>query len=473
MTIQDLEIGGETLLEGVMATIRQRIAGRVLTPGAKLPSIRAFASTMRVSKSTVVEAYERLVAEGVIRSKPGAGFFVSAPLAPLSLAEIGPRLDRAVDPLWVSRQALETGGAVLKPGCGWLPPNWMPEAAIRRALKSAARLEASGLTDYGTPLGHRPLRQLLARRLGEHGVEASPDQIILTESGTQAIDLLCRFLLEPGDTVVVDDPCYFNFHALLRAHRAEVVSVPYTPSGPDLEKFAEVLTTHRPRLYITNSGLHNPTSATLSPVVAHRLLKLAEQAGLTIVEDDIFADFEHAPAPRLAAFDGLDRVVQIGSFSKTLSASIRCGFIAAPRDWIEGLIDLKIATTFGGPSLSAELVYVMLKDGSYRKHMEALRQRLARAMSETTARLGDLGITPWIEPQAGMFLWCRLPGGIDAADVAQKALQQEIVLAPGNVFSHAGTANGFMRFNVSQCDDERLFKLLPSIMRQCGVARLG
>ncbi|MBK5571898.1 winged helix-turn-helix domain-containing protein, partial [Ensifer sp. SSB1] len=118
MTVQELEIGGETLLEGVMATIRQRIAGRVLTPGAKLPSIRAFANTMRVSKSTVVEAYERLVAEGVIRSRPGAGFFVAAPLAPLSLAEIGPRLDRAVDPLWVSRPALETGDSVLKPGCG-------------------------------------------------------------------------------------------------------------------------------------------------------------------------------------------------------------------------------------------------------------------------------------------------------------------------------------------------------------------
>ncbi|QRY66052.1 PLP-dependent aminotransferase family protein (plasmid) [Ensifer sp. PDNC004] len=473
MTVQDLEIGSETLLEGVMATIRQRIAGRILTPGTKLPSIRAFANTMRVSKSTVVEAYERLVAEGVIRSKPGAGFFVSAPLAPLSLAEIGPRLDRAVDPLWVSRQALETGDNVLKPGCGWLPPSWMPETAIRRALKSATKLEASWLTDYGTPLGHRPLRQLLARRLGEHGVEASPDQIILTESGTQAIDLLCRFLIEPGDTVVVDDPCYFNFHALLRAHRADVVSVPYTPSGPDLEKFAEVLATHRPRLYITNSALHNPTGATLSPVVAHRLLKLAEQAGLTIVEDDIFADFEHAPAPRLAAFDGLERVVQIGSFSKTLSASIRCGFIAAPREWIEGLVDLKIATTFGGPSLSAELAFAMLKDGSYRKHMEALRQRLSRAMSDTAARLGEIGITPWIEPQAGMFLWCRLPESVDAAEVAQKALQQEIVLAPGNVFSHAGTANGFLRFNVSQCDDARLFKVLPTIMRQCGKPPAG
>ncbi|HEV7320350.1 MAG TPA: PLP-dependent aminotransferase family protein [Ensifer sp.] len=465
MTVQEPGIGSETLIEGVMATIRQRIAGRALTPGAKLPSIRAFAKTMRVSKSTIVEAYERLVGEGAIRSRPGAGFFVSAPLAPLSLAEIGPRLDRAVDPLWVSREALETGDGVLKPGCGWLPPSWMPEAALRRALKSAARIEAGALTDYGTPLGHGPLRQLLARRLGEHGVVASPEQIILTESGTQAIDLICRLLLEPGDTVLVDDPCYFNFHALLRAHRAKVVSVPYTSSGPDLEKFSEVLTEHRPRLYITNSALHNPTGATLSPVVAHRLLKLAEQAGLTIVEDDIFADFENAPAPRLAAFDGLDRVVQIGSFSKTLSASMRCGFIAAPHDWIEGLVDLKIATTFGGPNLSAELVFTMLKDGSYRKHMEALRQRLARAMADTAARLKGIDITPWIEPHAGMFLWCRLPDGIDAAAVAQRALQQEIVLAPGNVFSHSATASSFMRFNVSQCDDDRLFRVLPTIMR--------
>ncbi|TIP62025.1 aminotransferase class I/II-fold pyridoxal phosphate-dependent enzyme, partial [Mesorhizobium sp.] len=96
-------------------------------------------------------------------------------------------------------------------------------------------------------------------------------------------------LLEPGDSVLVDDPCYFNFHALLRAHRAKVVGVPYTPSGPDIQLFAQALLEHRPRLYITNSALHNPTGAILSPVVAHRLLKLADQSDLTIIEDDIFA----------------------------------------------------------------------------------------------------------------------------------------------------------------------------------------
>ncbi|MCB8821802.1 aminotransferase-like domain-containing protein [Microvirga rosea] len=459
-----------TLVSSLMATVRQRIAARSLTPGARLPSIRAFAKAMQVSTSTVVEAYERLAAEGIIRPRPGSGFYVSSPLAPLSLTEIGPKLDREVDPFWVSRQSLAAGPDMLKPGCGWLPASWMRETGLRRALRALARADDATLTDYGSPLGSPALRQLLTRRMEEHGIEASPDQIILTESGTQAIDLLCRFLLEPGDTVLVDDPCYFNFHALLRAHRVNVVCIPFTPVGPDIDLFGKALVEHSPRLYVTNSAIHNPTGAVLSPVVAHRLLKLAEPAGLTIIEDDIFADFEQTPAPRLAAFDGFERVVHIGSFSKTLSASVRCGFIAAPRSWIEDLTNLKIATAFGGGRLSAELVLALLRDGSYRKHMEELRLRLSRAMNETTARLQALGFEPWIKPQAGMFLWCRLPEGLDASELARRALAQNVILAPGNAFSLSRSANGFMRFNVAQCLDDRIFDVLQAAMRECSSA---
>ncbi|PNG26692.1 PLP-dependent aminotransferase family protein [Methylocella silvestris] len=456
--------GDRRLVTRVMESVRQKIAGRMLAPGAKLPSIRRFAETTGVSKSTVVEAYDRLAAEGLIQSRRGSGFYVGGRTAPLSLSELSPRLDRAIDPLWVSRQSLETDDSFLKPGCGWLPPSWMPEGAMRRGLRALARADDSALADYAPPLGLLPLRQLLSRRMSEHGVEAAPDQIMLTESGTQAIDLLCRFLIEPGDAVLVDDPCYFNFRALLRAHRAKVVSVPFTPTGPDVALFAAALAEHRPRLYLTNSALHNPTGATLSPVTAHRLLKLAEQSGLTILEDDIFADFEHEPAPRLAAFDGLNRVVHIGSFSKTLSAAGRCGFIAARRDWIEGLIDLKISTAFAGGALSAELVLGVLKDGTYRKHIDSLRERLSRAMGETSARLAALGVTPWILPRAGMFLWCRLPDGLEAAGVAQRALAENIVLAPGNVFSVSQSAGNFMRFNVAQSADPRIYAALAAAM---------
>lgn len=455
-----------TLVERIMEVVRKRIAGRTLAPGAKLPSVRGMAAAMQVSKSTVVEAYDRLAAEGVIRSRRGSGFYVAGHLPPLSLAEIGPRLDRAIDPLWISRQSLEAGEDVLKPGCGWLPSSWMPETGIRRALRTLARTDQERLTDYGTPLGSAPLRQLLTRRAAGYGIEAPPGQIMLTESGTQAIDLLCRFLIEPGDTVLVDDPCYFNFHAILRAHRAMVIGVPYTPNGPDMSAFAQALHAHRPRLYITNSALHNPTGATLSPLIAHRLLRLAELHDLTIIEDDIFADFEPEPAPRLAAFDGLERVIHIGSFSKTLSAAVRCGFIIAREEWIEGLIDLKIATTFGGSPFSAELVSGLLRDGSYRKHLNGLRERLAHAMGSTLERLRTLGLTPWIEPRAGMFLWCRLPDGLDASEIARKALLENVVLAPGNAFSLSQSAGGFLRFNVAQSLDPRVYAVLENVMNR-------
>ena len=458
------EADAGTLVERVMQAIRQRIAARTLAPGAKVPSIRGFAETLQVSKSTVVEAYDRLAAEGVIQSRRGSGFYVAGHLPPLSLAELGPRLDRVVDPFWVSRQSLEAGANALKPGCGWLPASWLPEAGLRRALRSVARANAAVLADYGTSLGLPALRQLLARRMADRGIEAAPDQIILTESGTQAIDLLCRLLLEPGDTVLVDDPCYFNFIALLRAHRAKVVSVPYTAAGPDIDLFAQALAEHRPRLYITNSALHNPTGATLSPVVAHRLLKLADQSGLTIIEDDIFGDFERESAPRLAAFDGLERVVHVGSFSKSLSASVRCGFIAVRRDWVERLIDLKIATSFGGGRLSGELILGVLKDGTYRKHMESLRERLSRSMGQTSTRLEALGIEPWIEPRGGMFLWCKLPEGLDATDIARRALAESVILAPGNAFSVAQSASRFLRFNVAQSTDPRVFTVLEAAM---------
>ena len=335
-----MQSGRLTRTGEVMAAIRLKVSSRALMPGDRLPSIRSFAATLGVSPSTVVEAYDRLVAEGLIRARRGSGFYVARTGLPaMVLGEAEPRRDRAVDPFWVSRQSLDADPTVMKPGCGWLPADWMPNSALRRGLRALARAEDAVLADYGTTRGSPILRRLLLSRFAEEGIETSPDQLMLTVSGTQAIDLICRFLLRSGDTVLVDDPCYFNFQALLRAHQVRIVGVPYTPSGPDVTVFEETLTAERPRLYITNSALHNPTGATLSPQTAHRVLSSASAHDLTIVEDDIFADFEPEPSPPLAVLDGLNRVIRIGSFSKTLSASIRCGYITARADWINGLVD--------------------------------------------------------------------------------------------------------------------------------------
>jgi DNA-binding transcriptional MocR family regulator len=450
-----------TRTEAVTEAIRARVASRALATGERLPSIRGFAAAMGVSPSTVVEAYDRLAAEGLIRARQGSGFYVASAPAPLTLADIGPKLDRALDPFWVSRQSLDADRMAAKPGCGWLPADWMPNTSIRRAMRRLAKAEDAVLSDYGATRGPVALRRLLARQFAGEGLEAGPDRILLTGSGTQAIDLICRLLVRPGDAVLVDDPCYFNFQALLRAHQAQIVGVPYTSTGPDVERFAAAAETHRPRLYITNSALHNPTGATLSPQTAHRLLNVAAAHDLTIVEDDIFADFEPEPSPRLTIFDGLSRTIRIGSFSKTLSASIRCGYIAARADWIEALIDLQVATSFGGVSpVAAELVLAALSDGSYRKHLEALRRKLARARRDAAAKLEALDISPWMTPRGGFYLWCGLPDGRDAAAVARAALREGVVLAPGDVFSVTQTASRFMRFNVAQMGDAHVFDVL-------------
>lgn len=449
----------------VMDAVRTRIASRVLEPGERLPSIRRFAATQGVSPSTVVEAYDRLAAQGIISSRPGSGFFVSGTAAPLTLTDIGPQLDQEIDPFWVSRQSLDARADMLKPGCGWLPADWMPNDAMRRAIRRLARADDTILTDYGSTRGAANLRHLLARQFAGQGIATGPDQILLTGSGTQAIDLICRFLLRPGDTVLVDDPCYFNFQALLRAHQVKIVGVAYTPDGPDMDLFTKALTTHKPRLYITNSALHNPTGATISPQTAHRLLNAAAEHDLVIVEDDIFAEFEPDASPRLAALDGLERVIRIGSFSKTLSASIRCGYIAARPDWVEALVDLQVATNFGGPSpFAAELVFSTLRDGSFRKHMEATRTRLARGRRDVAARLADLGIVPWLMPRGGFYLWCSLPDDRDASALARTALQGNVILAPGNVFSVSQSMAGFVRFNVSQMADPRILDVIASAM---------
>lgn len=456
-----MRVKTDTRTGAVMEAIRAKLVDRTLTSGEKLPSIRRFAAAMQVSPSTVVEAYDRLAAEGAVHARPGSGFYVSGAMPPLALTEAGPRQDRAVDPFWVSRQSLDADPQTIKPGCGWLPADWLPTAAIRRAIRGMAKVDDAALVGYGSTRGSLALRRVLIRQLAAGGIELGADQVMLTATGTQAVDLICRFLLRPGDTVLVDDPCYFNFRALLRAHQVRLVGVPYTAAGPDLSVFAETVAAERPRLYLTNSAIHNPTGATLSPHAAHQILTVAAANDLTVVEDDIFGDFEPDPSPRLAALDGLRGVIRIGSFSKTLSASIRCGFIAARPDWIETLIDLQVATNFGGPSpIAAELIASTLGDGSYRKHLDRLRVRLSKARREVAAKLGALSIEPWIMPRGGFYLWCRLPAGCDAVEMARAALTEDVVLAPGNVFSVSQSAPDFMRFNVGQMTGPLVFGVL-------------
>ncbi len=447
-------------VEMAAAFIRGRIANRALARGARLPSVRELAVKLDVSKSTVVEAYDRLAAEGAVVARRGSGFFVAGAARPLTLSAADPPTEPAIDPSWINRHAMVGAPDFLCPGAGWLPDSWVLDLGVQRALRLAAREDPQRRRQYDEPLGYAPLRQFFSVRLAERGVMADFDQLVVTDSCSQALDLVCRFLLNPNDTVVVDDPCYFNFHALLRANRVTTIPVRMTADGPDVAELERVFSERRPRLYLTSAGLQNPTGAISSPATVHRVLRLAEEHDVLILEDDTFADFEAEPSTRLAALDGLRRVVQVGSATKAVGAAMRCGYIAARQDWIPQLVDLKLATTMGNSATGAAILHCVLTESGYRRHLDGLRRKLADAIGGGVQNLRRHGLVPWIEPRAGIYLWARLPDGVGAADVARYALTRKVMFAPGPAFSASDEARGYLRFNVARCSDPRVYGVL-------------
>lgn len=458
----DLPLAGQ-----IVDALRRRIDDRILQPGTRLPSIREFATNHQVSRHTAVEAYDRLTALGYLRSQRGSGFYVTGPSVPKERAGEGGSLgERPVDVVWLlsqmfaeSRSAAD-GSPRVEAGAGCLPDAWLDDEGVRRQLRALVRRADLKIAGYGTPQGYPPLREQLALKLAAFSIAALPTQIVSTMGALQAVDLVIRGLLKPGDTVFVDDPGYFNLCAALRLFGARVVGVPREGDGPDVASLEALLAVHVPRLYFTQSVLHNPTSANLSPAKAFRLLQLAERHDFLLVEDDVHGDLHPGTATRLATLDQLQRVIYIGGFSKTLSGDLRVGFLAARPDLARSLSDVKMLACVATPEFSERLVYLMLTEGHYRKFLDRLHGRLAEGMAATLRRMEAAGMEVFGDPRAGMFLWARLPEVADAAPLAARAATEGIFLAPGKVFRPHQEPSPWLRFNVARCGEPRLWDFL-------------
>lgn len=448
------------LVDQIVGNLRNQIDDRLLRPGMRLPAIRRFAEQNEISRFTVVEAYDRLVALGYLQSRRGSGFYVATQQSSTHVEQRSGEVMRAFDNAGVLHQSLEDAPDRLKVGVGWLPPEWLDEEGVRRNIRTLARRADTKVTSYGTPLGYRPLREQIQIKLGDLGVAAQPSQIVLTHGATQALDLIARCLLKAGDCVFVDDPGYWNLFANLRLYGVNLVGVPRTIDGPDPDALAALLAEHRPIAFFTHSVLHNPTSGNLAPANAFRVLQLAEKHDFLIVEDDAYGDLHPGPATRLAQLDQLRRVIYVGSFSKTLSASLRVGFLACHPDLAASLTDIKIVSCFSSSEFAERLVYLMLTEGHYRKFIERVQGRLAEATGRTLRLLERSGLSIHAEPKGGMFVWAEAPGTNDSARLASEAAQAGIMLAPGNIFRPQMQASPWLRFNVAYSLDPRLERFL-------------
>ncbi|MFC4352928.1 PLP-dependent aminotransferase family protein [Fodinicurvata halophila] len=457
--------GASALTDQIVEALRERIDTGLLRPGTKLPSIRGFATEHDISRFTVVEAYDRLVAMGYLQSRRGAGFFTAKSM-PRSAAGQGNGED-AADPqhneevVWLIRRLLEAGKGLTLAGGPWLPADWLDEANLRRVMRGLANNEGDHLIEYGEPLGYRPLRRHIAETLlPEIDIQAEENQVLLTCGASQALDLVSRSLLKPGDTVLVDDPGYYNLFGSLRQQGYRLIGVPRQEDGPDIEALDRLAAQHRPRLYFTQSVLQNPTSTTLTPAKAFRLLQVAERHDFQVVEDDIFSDLHPEPAPRLAALDRLERVIYLRSFSKTLSGSLRVGFIACERGLAEQLTDSKMVTCVTTSLFTEKLVYRLLTEGYYRKFLARLLGRLAEARQRVSTAFEQTGIETFHGGDRGLFLWGRFPDIPDSLPLAESAQEEGLLLAPGAVFRPNLQPSPWMRFNVAVCEDPQVLERL-------------
>lgn len=422
-----------------------------LRPGAKAPSIRQFAHAHGVSVYTVVDAYDRLVAMGCFVSRPHSGFFVrkrdQTPLSGQGGA-LGDGPNHNFDSMWYLRRVFENRALRMKPGCGWLPGDWLFEEGLRRSLRTLAASDVD-LGGYGEPKGFGPLRQLVRDLLAEQEIAVSADQVLLTHGSSQAMDLVARRLVRPGDAVLVDDPGYPNMLFSLRFLGARLVGVPRTPAGYDLAALESLILQHQPKVFFTQPRLQSPTGSVANLAHLHRVVQLAEKHHITVVENDIYADLDPEPRPSLASLDQLQRVVYISSFSKTISPNIRVGYMAAPPDLLEDFAQLKMISGLTSSEFSERLAYGALMDGRWRKHLRSLRERLAQAHQKVAQQLESIGFELFCEPKAGMFLWARHPDLPNATELAYKAAEQDILLGPGHLFTPDLQPSPWLRFNVA------------------------
>jgi DNA-binding transcriptional MocR family regulator len=453
----------QPLVDQIVAGIRRQIDDRHLRPGTKLPSIRNFAEVYDVSRFTVVEAYDRLVAMGYVQSRRGSGFYTAAPRPARGEGAHPPPSDshkRNEELVWLIRRLLEANENTLLAGGPWLPNSWLDEAGIRQGLNVLARKNGAFLLEYGNPFGYLPLREQLALMLAGLGITAHPGQILLTQGTSQALELVIRYLLKPGDAALVDDPGYYNMFGNLRLHGVEMLPVPRNADGPDVAILDELAATHRPKVYFTQSVMQNPTGTDMSPHVAYKVLQAAERHNLTVVEDDIFCDLQVKTSPRLATLDQLNRVIYARSFSKTLSGSLRVGFVACTQAIANELADIKMLTSITTSQFTERLVYLMLVDGHYRKFLSRLHERLGVARLNTVRAFERIGLELFVEPADGMFIWGRFPQVEDSLTLAEASQRDGIMLAPGAIFRPHLERSPWMRFNVTVCEDPRVQRWL-------------
>jgi DNA-binding transcriptional MocR family regulator len=315
-------------------------------------------------------------------------------------------------------------------------PSLTPDDVLRRCIKQVLLSNKTAALDYTDPAGWRPLRISVAERLQLHGMAVSPDEVLITNGAQQALDLILRLLVRPGDAVAVEAPTYGMFHPLTRLHGINPVEIPMTPGGMDLDALENRLVTDPPKLVYTMPNFHNPMGITTDQAHRERLIDICESARVPIVEDGFEEEMKYfgkAVLP-LKSMDSGGIVFYVGSFSKVVFSGLRVGWTAAPRQAIEHLATIQQTSCLSVNTLIQAALERFCADGQFDAHLRRIHNIYRRRMQKLLRALNEFlpsGLA-WTKPVGGYTLWLTLPESAgEEATLHDEFRAAGVALSPG------------------------------------------
>ncbi len=432
---------GTSLQVQIFDQIRSMILDGRLRSGDSLPASRLLSEQMGVSRNTTLLAYERLLAEGYIETKPSVGTFVSVflpdatmrplckPATPTNGAaknnvppvRFSGRVQRVVNP---NRKSINQDFWVGRPD-----PESFPLQRWRRLVVQQLSRLGTNLTEYGNPAGHAPLRQAIADHLGPaRGIITSPENIIIVGGSQEGLNLISRLLVGPKTSVILEQPCYQGAAYVFESFDARILPIPVDRNGLDVDTLPNV---RNAVAYVTPSHQY-PTGVTLSLNRRLRILEWAAQTGSCIVEDDYDSDFRYqgAPLTALKGLDSQDNVIYLGTFSKSIGAGIRIGYLVVPSALAKAARRLKALMNNGHPVLEQSALAEFMMQGGYSRHLRVIRRRYKQrrdCLIEALKR--NFGDVELMGVSGGMHLAWRLPADFPPpAGLERIALEESVGL---------------------------------------------
>lgn len=449
-----------------------------LKPGLRLPAERKFALMLGVNRSTIVNAYSELEAGGFVTSHVGRGTEISAPAS--EEKEEGFRWhdlisgqgESLINPYNTAISELLVQRNLIAMDTGVTDPELYPKEELASICSEILLTEGHSILHHNCPQGLRSLRESLSHLMKSRNISISPDNIVVLNGSQQGLDLMARLLIEPGDSVIIEQPTYMGSIDMFRAYGARLVGVPVDEEGMVVDGLERVLNRAKPKLIYTNPTYQNPTGITMSAGRRARLLELAARYQVPVLEDDAYGHlhYESPPPPSLKSMDSAGLVVYVGSMSKILSSGLRLGWMAVPPGLTRLLTAAKQLTDLHTNNLSQRVADVYIRRGLLEKHMDRVRSQncLRRdTMLNALLEFAPGGLT-WRRPEGGFYVWATLPGSLSAVRLLQEAVERKVSFVAGPIFYTNGGGQNKIRLNFTYSAPEMIRRGVKIL---CGTIR--